>query len=118
MTHTIELIDVQDRTVLARELVAEEAELGHAIHTTLSAESGFVQASGLHPAGPPFVVYRERVGEHRWDVEICAPIAEEWTDRASAASRSGRAISADLGGRAGGLGGATRARRLQRIYRR
>ena len=76
MTHTIELIDVQDRTVLARELVAEEAELGHAIHSTLSAEYGFVRSSGLHPAGPPFVVYRDRVGEHRWDVEICAPIAE------------------------------------------
>jgi AraC family transcriptional regulator len=76
MTHSIQVVDVEDRTVLARELIAEETELGHAIETTLGAEYQYAEASGLHPAGPPFVVYRDRVGAHRWSIEICAPIAE------------------------------------------
>lgn len=76
MGHTIEVIDVRDRTALARELIVEESQLGQAIGSAFGAEYEFIESAGLRPLGEPFVIYRDRLAEHRWSVEICAPIAE------------------------------------------
>lgn len=76
MTHTIELVNVHDRTALARDLLVEESQLGHAIGSAMDAQYGFIRASGLEPMGRPFVIYRDRLADDRWSVGVFAPIAE------------------------------------------
>lgn len=76
MVHAIEVRDVAASTALARELTLEVSEFPQALGAAFGAEYGFIQAAGLRPAGEPFVTYRERLAENRWNVAICAPIAE------------------------------------------
>lgn len=81
MPHAIRVVDTGERTVLARNRIVEQAKLADAIGAAMREEYHFIHAAGLCPAGAPFVIYRNRLPDHRWDVAICAPIAEPPTVR-------------------------------------
>lgn len=60
------------QTVVSRRLLVVQPEMGATLSTTFEKAYKYLGATGLTPAGPPFVIYHGHDGDE-WDVEICAP---------------------------------------------
>jgi AraC family transcriptional regulator len=75
MIHEVNVQDVPERLVLSRRLVVTARDLGPTISGTFERAYEAIGAAGVVPAGPPCVVYHQKLdGGQRWDLEICAPI--------------------------------------------
>lgn len=65
------------RFVLFRHRVVAAADLPRTMRDTFGELYECLAAAGVSPGGPPFTIYHDMsVPDVRWEVDICAPVAE------------------------------------------
>jgi len=80
MEYQVQVKEAPARLVLAKRVTVEMRDLGPTIGRTLGEAYGHLGRAGIAPAGPPVVVYHDRLAEgERWDIEICAPASHVGT---------------------------------------
>ena len=80
MEYPVQVKVAPARLVLARRVTVDAKDLGPTIGQTLGEAYGHLGQAGIAPAGPPVVVFHDRlVDGERWDIEICAPASRVGT---------------------------------------
>src|SRR5688572_27085613 len=72
------VIDAPRRMVAFKHCTCTHDELKDTLGAAFAQIYARIAESGVATAGPPFVVYNDQsVPERTWDIDVCAPVAEE-----------------------------------------
>jgi effector-binding domain-containing protein len=77
MGYDIAVIEVPERTVLAKRERVRVEGIGPMLQRTFGALYEHIARSAVQPSGEPFVIYHtEPAAGGEWEIEVCAPVSD------------------------------------------